>query len=206
MSADSHGTNADEPSAPSSPTWRRYVTRVVGLLPAFGIFAAVGGRIVDELFPAAAEKVRGGGALRITAREDPHGGSDGFEVATRVPAGLDPALRRASSCDSLLTAAKHPRTSHEGEIIRYFRTALPAAIRGIRLDPSSAPSWIRTSGLPLRRGTLCPAELSGPARRAAGSHFRDVYAMSHDPLKRLTTPLTSAEAKAIWVSHSHGMT
>lgn len=107
MSADSHGTNADEPSAPSTPTWRRYVKWIVGVLAAFGIFAAVGGRIVDEFFPAAAEIVRGGGALRITAREDPHGGSDGFEVATRAPAGLDPELRRASSCESLLTAAKH---------------------------------------------------------------------------------------------------
>jgi hypothetical protein len=41
----------------------------------------------------------------------------------------------------------------------------------------NAPSWIRTSGLPLRRGTLCPAELSGRVppwriRRSAGSGRR----------------------------------
>src|SRR5688500_6824018 len=38
--------------------------------------------------------------------------------------------------------------------------------------PASAPSWIRTSGLPLRRGTLYPAELSGPAARMVVADLR----------------------------------
>ena len=74
---------------------------------------------------------------------------------------------------------------------------------------ASAPSWIRTSGLPLRRGTLCPAELSGlalPVQDTGAAHLRDMYVMSHEAVKRLTVPRTSSDAKAIWLSHSHGMT
>jgi hypothetical protein len=90
----------------TSRGWRWYFKSAVGVLAALGILGAVGSRVVDEIWPDLEETVSGGGPLDISVREDPQGGSDGFSVATRSPAGLAGRLRQARDCDSLFNAAK----------------------------------------------------------------------------------------------------
>lgn len=79
---------------------------ILGLLVALGIFTAIGGKLVDEFWPDAAEKLEGGGPLRISVREDPQGGADGFETATRSAGGLQAKLATARDCDSLFDVSK----------------------------------------------------------------------------------------------------
>ena len=95
------GTN--DSSGGSSGRLRRYLKAAIAVLAAFGILGAVGSRVVDAIF-SHAEDI--GPPLRISVREDPHGGSDGFEAATRSAAGLDARLGKARTCDSLFQAAK----------------------------------------------------------------------------------------------------
>ena len=98
--------NLTQNAATPSSKWRRYAGWAVGVLATFGIFGAVGSNLVDEIFPAAKDKISGAPPLRVTVREDPQGGSDGFSVAAKSPAGMESKLRRATSCDSLFVAAK----------------------------------------------------------------------------------------------------
>ena len=85
---------------------RRYWKGAVGILAAFGLLGAVGTYLVNAIGPDVQEKLAGGGSIGIAVHEDPQGGSDGFRVATRSPAGLDTKLRNARDCDSLFDAAK----------------------------------------------------------------------------------------------------
>jgi hypothetical protein len=91
---------------PQPPWWRRYWKGVVGVLAAFGILGAVGSNLVDAIWPDVEERLAGGNPLGITVREDPQGGSDGFNVAARSPAEMETPLRGATDCDSLFRAAK----------------------------------------------------------------------------------------------------
>lgn len=91
---------------PPPPRWRRYWKVVVGVIGAFGILGGVGTYLVNAIGPDVEEKIVGGGSLGISVREDPQGGSDGFDAAARSPAGLDTKLRKARDCDSLFEAAK----------------------------------------------------------------------------------------------------
>ena len=86
--------------------WRKYGKWVVGVLAAFGILGAIGGKAVDSIWPNVEETIAGGGDVGINVREDPQGGSDGFEVAAKSPVGLDREFKGATDCDSLFTAAK----------------------------------------------------------------------------------------------------
>lgn len=97
---------AESSGAPSGRRWRRYGKWVAGLFATFGIFGAVGSFVVSEILPDAAEKVVGGDPLRVSVREDPQGGGDGFTAAARSAAGLDDKLNQAKSCDSLFQTAK----------------------------------------------------------------------------------------------------
>lgn len=85
---------------------RRYWKGAVGILAAFGFLGAIGTYLVNAIGPDVEEKIAGGGSIGISVREDPQGGSDGFRVAARSPAGLDTKLRKARDCDSLFDAAK----------------------------------------------------------------------------------------------------
>ena len=85
--------NLTQNAATPSSKWRRYAGWAVGVLATFGIFGAVGSNLVDEIFPAAKEKISGAPPLRVTVREDPQGGSDGFSVAAKSPAGMESKLR-----------------------------------------------------------------------------------------------------------------
>ena len=71
------------------------------------MLGAIGSYVVNAIGPDIEEKVAGGEPIGISVREDPQGGSDGFRVAARSPAGLDGRLRRAKDCDSLFRAAKN---------------------------------------------------------------------------------------------------
>jgi hypothetical protein len=106
MTKDKMTRNVGHAPATPSSKWRRYAGWIVGLLATFGIFGAVGSNVVDEIFPAAKEKISGATPLHVTVREDPQGGSDGFTVAARSPAGLESKLRNATGCDALFVAAK----------------------------------------------------------------------------------------------------
>jgi hypothetical protein len=79
---------------------------VVGVLAAFGVLGAVGTRVVDKVFSSAEERINPEKTVLISVREDPHGGSDGFTLASRSSAGLDAKLANVKDCDSLMVTAK----------------------------------------------------------------------------------------------------
>jgi hypothetical protein len=97
--------NADEQQADRAGL-RRYGRWIVAGLAAFGILGAIGHKAVDWSVSTAGEKIHKTKPLLIGVREDPQGGSDGFVVAARSPAGLDQKLRGAHDCDSLMTISK----------------------------------------------------------------------------------------------------
>lgn len=96
----------DSPEAKPPSGWRRYAKWATGLLAALGILGAIGSNLVDAIWPDVAERVGGDGPLRISVREDPQGGADGFQTATHSAAGLEAKLARARDCDSLFDASK----------------------------------------------------------------------------------------------------
>ena len=86
------------PSGENAPgrRGRAYLKYAVGVLAAFGILGAVGSRVVDKVFSSAEAKLNPESLVLFGVTEDPGGGSDGFEVASRSAAGLDAKLRRES--------------------------------------------------------------------------------------------------------------
>jgi hypothetical protein len=85
---------------------RTYVKYAVAVLATFGILGAVGNRAVDMAFSNAEERLHPERTVLVGVREDPSGGGDGFRVAVRSPAGLDPALSGVNECGALFGAAK----------------------------------------------------------------------------------------------------
>lgn len=99
------GGNSD--SAPAG-WWHRYGRRAATVIGALGILGAIGSRVVDFGANRVAERVDDAKSpTLVSVREDPQGGSDGFRVAMRSVAGLEPKLRSARDCDHLFVAAKH---------------------------------------------------------------------------------------------------
>lgn len=99
-------TGVDESPGAPPPWWKRYAKWVVGVLALFGVLGAVGGNLVNAIWPNVQEKVVGGEPLNINVREDPQGGGTGFATAARSDAGLKPKLAEARGCDSLFDASK----------------------------------------------------------------------------------------------------
>jgi hypothetical protein len=97
---------AEPNNSGDSRHWRRYIKYVVGILATFGILGAVGNRAVDKVFSTAEEKLNPEKTVFVGVREDPHGGSDGFTLASRSPEGLDAALKDITDCGNLFDAAK----------------------------------------------------------------------------------------------------
>jgi hypothetical protein len=122
--------------ADRSSGWRRYVKWIGGALAALGITGAVGSQLVGSIWPDVEESVRGGPPIGLAVREDPQGGSDGFALAARSPAGLDAKLRKAQDCDSLFNAAKDAGAVDIRQSIHALllegRTHRDAAIVGMR--------------------------------------------------------------------------
>jgi hypothetical protein len=98
--------NVNGAAMKQSSKWRRYAGWIVAVLGAFGILGAVGSKVVDDVFPAAKEKLSGADPIQFSVREDPQGGSDGFTVAATSPNGLESKFRGVKSCDSLFNTAK----------------------------------------------------------------------------------------------------
>jgi hypothetical protein len=90
------------------PTWwQRNLKRVVAVIGALGIVGAVGSRIVDLGAEQVATRVDDAKSpTLVSVREDPQGGSDGFGLAARSAAGLEPKLRQARDCAGLFDVAK----------------------------------------------------------------------------------------------------
>ncbi len=89
---------------------RRYWRWIIGVAGGVAAVVAFVGQ-VQGLWPIVEHHVRSEPTLiqatrDIGALEDPEGGSDGFQVAARSPAGLDAKLRSSKDCDALMSAAK----------------------------------------------------------------------------------------------------
>jgi hypothetical protein len=112
-----HNEKDAAPTPSSTRRWRRYWKAVVGVLAAFGILGAVGSYLVNAIGPDVQEELAGGGSVGISVREDPQGGSGGFDVAARSAAGLTTPLHNARDCDSLFQAAKRAGAVDVGQSI-----------------------------------------------------------------------------------------
>jgi hypothetical protein len=95
---------------------RLYLKYAVGVLAAFGILGAVGSHVVDKVFSSAEEKLNPESLVLFGVTEDPGGGSDGFEVASRSAAGLDAKLEGIEDCSELMIAAKRAGAVDVGHV------------------------------------------------------------------------------------------
>ncbi|MDX6623812.1 MAG: hypothetical protein QOE75_1744 [Solirubrobacterales bacterium] len=104
--------DADKPKK----QWQRWGLAIVAVLGAFGIFSAIGGNIVDEVFPGVSEELTGAGLVRVSVR--PIDASDGFTMATRSREEIASRVGAVDDCSSLYEAASEAEAVEVGRSTR----------------------------------------------------------------------------------------